>query len=106
MGLAGETGTAHGQADYDAAVLTTAAYAPSTEGDAQRQAARWLHSVRQVVENGKAVVTDVLHWPWLRARTYWGVLTRLVAKVAAYNLVLGLNHAHDRPTFGFVTPFT
>ena len=69
MGLAGETGTAHWQADYAAAVLTTAAYGAIRERDAQRQVTRWLRSVRQVVENGKAGVTDVLHWPWLQART-------------------------------------
>jgi hypothetical protein len=105
LGFAGETWTAHWQADYDATVLTTAPYAEIEERDARRQVTRWLHSLRQVVENGNEVLTALLHLPLLRARTYWGVLTRLAAKVAAYNLVLVLNHEYDRPTFGFVTPF-
>ena len=35
-----------------------------------------------------------------RARTYWGLLTRLGAKVAAFNLAVYVNHLFNRPMFG------
>ncbi len=40
-----------------------------------------------------------------RARTYWGLLTRLAAKVAAFSVSRYLNHLHAQPPFAFVTPF-
>jgi hypothetical protein len=40
-----------------------------------------------------------------RARSYWGVLTRVAAKVTAFNLGVYLNHLFDRPTFAFFDPF-
>ncbi len=40
-----------------------------------------------------------------RARSYWGLLTRLAAKVAAFNLGVAVNHLYDRPLFAFYDPF-
>ena len=40
-----------------------------------------------------------------KARTWWGLLTRLAAKLAAFNVSLVLNHAHNHPAFAHLTPF-
>ena len=39
-----------------------------------------------------------------RARSYWGLLTRIAAKVAAFNLGVYINHLYGRPTFAFFEP--
>jgi hypothetical protein len=103
LGFAGTAWQAHWQAAYGAAVLTTADYAP-TPAVEQAAAARWLHRLRQVVETANAILTDLLGLTFPRARTYWGLLTRLAAKVAAFNLLLYVNHVYNRPTFAYATP--
>jgi len=42
--------------------------------------------------------------PCPRARTYWGLLTRLGAKIAAFNLAVYVNHLFNRPTFAIFDP--
>lgn len=102
LGYAGEEWDAHWQADYGAVVLTQAAFDGSaSEAVLNRQ----LHGLRQVVENVNQVLDGVLGLKFPRARTWWGLMTRLAAKVAGYNLSLYLNSTHGRPTFAFVTPF-
>ncbi len=92
----------HWQADYGAAVLTQAAY----DGQAAEVALdRWLHGLRQVVEQVNQGLTAMVGLAFPRARTDWGLLTRLAAKVAAFNVSLYLNHLYERPAFAFVTPF-
>ena len=102
LGFAGEHWEGHWQADYGAAVLTQAAY----DGQAAEAALdRWLHRLRQVVEQVNQGLTAMVGLAFPRARTYWGLLTRLAAKVAAFNVSLYLNHLYERATFAFVTPF-
>ncbi len=102
LGFAGERWAGHWQADYGAAVLTQAAY---DDQAAEAALDRWLHRLRQVVEQVNQGLTAMLGLAFPRARTYWGLLTRLAAKVAAYNVSLYLNHLYERATFAFVTPF-
>ena len=102
LGFAGAAWQAHWRADYGACVLTKAdSAAPAAE---QAQAAQWLSSLRQVIETANAVLTDLLGLTFPRARTYWGLLTRVAAKIAAFNMLLYLNHCYDRPTFAYATP--
>ena len=102
LGFAGTRWVAHWQADYGAVVLTQAAY----DGQPTEAALdRWLHGLRQVVENVNQGLTARVGLAFPRARTWWGVLTRLAAKVAAQNMSLQLNHLYDRPAFAFVSPF-
>ena len=83
-------------------MLTQAAY----DGQPTEAALdRWLHGLRQVIENMNGGLTAMLGLAFPRARTWWGLLTRLAAKVAALNVSLYLNYLHNRPAFAFVTPF-
>jgi hypothetical protein len=102
LGYAGEVWEAHWQADYGASVLTEAAFdGQAEEGKLERQ----LHGLRQVVETVNQGLDGQVGLKFPRARTWWGLLTRVAAKVAAYNISLVLNHLHHRPTFAFVSPF-
>jgi hypothetical protein len=67
-------------------------------------ASRWLRSRRQVVESAFNALTDRLGLQFPRARSHWGLLARVGAKVAAYNLALLVNHLFDRPTFALFDP--
>ena len=102
LGYAGEVWEAHWRADYGATVLTQAAF-DDLEGEAKLE--RQVHGLRQVVEMVNQGLDGQLGLKFPRARTWWGLLTRLAAKVAAYNVSLVLNHLHHRPTFAFVSPF-
>jgi hypothetical protein len=102
LGYAGEVWAAHWQADYGARVLTQAAFDGQDE---EAKLERQMHGLRQVVENVNQGLDGQLGLKFPRARTWWGVLTRLAAKVAAYNVSLVLNHLHHRPAFAHVTPF-
>lgn len=106
LGFTGEHWAAHWQDHYGARVLTTADYAEVTPQAERHAWSVWLHGLRQVVENVNDVLTEVVGLAFPRARSYWGVLTRLAAKVAAQNLLVTCNHAHDRPTFAFIDLFT
>jgi hypothetical protein len=50
------------------------------------------------------VLTDLRGLTFPRARTYGGLLTRMAAKIAAFNSWLYLNHGYDRPPFARATP--
>lgn len=52
--------------------------------------------------NGQLDAVFGLKFP--RAHTSWGLLTRLGAKVAAHNVLLGINHLLDRPAFTHFNP--
>jgi hypothetical protein len=65
---------------------------------------RWFCGLRQTVETVYSWLTDRLGLKFPRARTYWGLLTRLAAKVAALNLATLLNRLFDRLTFAHLNP--
>jgi hypothetical protein len=66
------------------------------------QQARW----RQVVETVNAQLTEVLGPPFPGARSPWGLLTRVAAKVAARNLGIWLNRCFGRPDLALATLFS
>ena len=47
----------------------------------------------------------VKNWSLTKFPIGTGVLTRVAAKVAAFNLGVYLNHLFARPTFAFFDPF-
>lgn len=104
LGFRGVGWVHHWQDDYATSVLTKADYG-SLPPEEREQAASWFSGLRQVVEtvNGWLVERFGLKRP--KARSYWGVLTRVAAKVAAFNLGVSLNHLFARPTFAFFDPF-
>ena len=102
LGYAGEAWVEHWREDYGAVVLTQAEWdGQEQEGALDRQ----LHGRRQVVERVNGVLSDVVGLAYPRARTWWGVLTRLAAKIAASNMLLTLNHEFARPLFSHLSPF-
>jgi hypothetical protein len=86
----------HWQAAYGVTVLTPPA-AP------HQPAWRWFSRLRQVVETAFAHLDHVFALSYPQAHTQWGLLTRVAAKVAAYNLGLALNRRLQRPDFAFAT---
>jgi hypothetical protein len=63
----------------------------------------WWSSARQVVETTFSNLTENFGLKYPGAHTSWGVLTRVAAKVAAYNLGILMNRLFDRPDFAFAT---
>ncbi len=104
LGFTGIRWISHWHQDYGATVLTKANYA-SLPDEERRAAARWFNGLRQVVETANTWLVERFGLKRPRARSYWGVLTRVAAKVAAFNLGVYLNHLFARPTFAFFDPF-
>jgi hypothetical protein len=103
LGFRGAAWHAHWQAAYGATVLTKADYARLPPTD-RRPARRWLSGRRQVVETVNGRLEDTFGLKFPRARTQTGVLTRLAAKVAAFNLSISLNHLADQPPLAVCNP--
>jgi hypothetical protein len=104
LGFTGVGWRQHWSADYGAMVVTKADYA-GLPADERRRAASWFSGLRQVVETVNTWLVERFGLKRPRARSYWGVLTRVAAKVTAFNLGVYLNHLFDRPTFAFFDPF-
>jgi hypothetical protein len=102
LGFAGAIWQRHWRLDYEVPVLTQDAF----DGQPNQRALKhqW-HGYRQVVEQVNQLLTAYLGLVFPRARTPWGLLTRIAAKVAACNLLLTLNHCYDQPLFAVQSPF-
>jgi hypothetical protein len=103
LGFTGQRWGAHWQQHYGAVVLTKAAYRALPPADRYR-AAHQLSSWRQIAETAFQWLTATFGLKFPQARTYWGLLTRLAAKVAAFNVAIAINHQVGRPTFAFFNP--
>ena len=101
LGLAGQAWQRHWGQDDGARVLTKA---DDAQGADAQGAARWVASLRQVVETVFHTLGERFGLTFPRARTYWGLLTRLGAKIAAFNLAVYVNHLFNRPTFAIFDP--
>jgi hypothetical protein len=97
LGYRGEAWTQHWREAYDAWVLMKAAY-PTTAGRA------WFNGLRQCVETTFGCLIDIFGLKFPRARTAWGLLTRVAAKMSAFNMALWINHRFGRPTFAIFNP--
>jgi len=100
LSFTGVKWSVHWRDEYGTEVLTKADYAemPSEE---RSRAAGWFSGLRQVVETVNSRLVERFGLKRPRARSYWGVLTR----VAAFNVGVYLNHLFARPTFAFFDPF-
>ena len=92
LGYRGHGWASHWWTDYGAQVLTKAAYR-------DRPSRRWLCGLRQVVETVNGWLEEQLGLWFPRARTAWGLQTRLAAKLAAFNLAVHFNSLAARPPF-------
>jgi hypothetical protein len=104
LGFAGERWVRHWRAAYQATVLTKADYRGLPAGPERQRADRWLAHLRQVVETVFGVLTESLGLKFPRARTEWGLWTRLAAKVAAFDLAVYINHLFGRPPLALFNP--
>jgi hypothetical protein len=95
-GFRGEDWLAHWAMAYGAQVCPV-------PPQASRAARRRWSSVRQVVETTFAHLSESFGLKYPGAHTGWGLLTRVAAKVAAYNLGIMLNRLLGRPDFAFAT---
>ena len=100
-GFFGAMWQTHWLRDYGAVVLTARNYT----GDSARRLRREHHGWRQIVEtvNGRLEDTFNLHFP--RARSTWGLLSRVAAKVTALNLGIWMNRYFGRPDLALATLF-
>ena len=91
----------HWREDYGALTLTPKNYRGADAGRCKRQHSSW----KQIVEtmNGHLERTFSLHF--CGARSKWGLLTRIAAKIAALNLGIRLNHLFGRPLLALETLF-
>lgn len=104
LGFGGRHWQRHWQTDYAALVLTKRDFQDFL-GVVDRDAAASCHaSFRQVIETVNAFLDRYLGLKFPNATTYWGLLTRLAAKVAAANLARYLNHLFHRPPFAAFDP--
>jgi hypothetical protein len=70
---------------------------------ASRAQRRWWSSARQVVETTFSHLSESFGLKYPGAHSGWGLLMRVAAKVAAYNLGIMLNRLCGRPDFAFAT---
>jgi len=101
LGFAGYVWGCHWLWDYQALVLTKDSYDNETARALKRELCSW----RQVVETVNGQLVDVFHLHFPRARSIWGLLTRLAAKVLAVNIGEQINRLWGRPAFALATIF-
>jgi hypothetical protein len=102
-GFEGETWQRHWSQDYGAVVLTRGEY-QGLEGEEQHEWSRWLSGLRQIVERTFSALVEVFSLTFPRARTYWGLLARIAAKVAAFNIGGYINRLCNKPTLSIFDP--
>jgi hypothetical protein len=101
LGFQGTAWRTHWQADWGATVLLKSDYAA---GPDQPRAVQWFCGLRQAIETTFSCLESQLRLKFPRARTYWGLLTRLAAKISAYNLAIAVNHLLGRRTYALFNP--
>jgi len=105
LGFRGRDWQDHWRTTYGATVLTKADL-PATATNAEQRALRHTAcSVRQQVETAFAWLEARFGLAFPRARTMPGLLARLGAKVAAFNLSVYLNTLLGHPPFTACSPF-
>jgi hypothetical protein len=95
-GFRGDDWLAHWATAYGVQVCPLPKAAP-------RATRHWLSSVRQVVETTFAHLSESFGLKYPGAHSTWGLLMRVAAKVAAYNLGMMINRLLGRPDFAFAT---
>jgi hypothetical protein len=101
LGFQGTTWRHHWRADWGTAVLLKSDYAP---GPDRQRAVQWFNGLRHAIETTFSCLQNEFRLQFPRARTFWGLLTRLAAKISAYNLATALNYLLGRHTYAFFNP--
>ena len=101
-GFAGRDWQPRWAGDYGAEVLAPRNYSGETAGYWRSR-----HRSRlQVIESVNGALVEVFHLRFPRARSRWGLLARIAAKVSALNLGIRLNRHFGRPDLSFTTLFS
>ena len=88
--------------EYGAAALAPSNYRRETAKGWRRR-----HRSRlQVVETVNGLLEQVFHLHFPKARSRWGLLTRVSAKIAALNLGIWMNRTFGRPDLALATLFS
>ena len=96
LGYCGLDWYLHWLNDYGIEVLTPP--------DWERHSARvWFSSVRQAIETAFAALCDSFGLQFPRVHSTWGLLTRIGAKLAAYNVGILINQHCGRPDLALAT---
>jgi hypothetical protein len=103
LGLRGVEWQHHWLNAYGVSVLTKDAYDSMPPAE-RKKARRLLASLRQDVETTFQWLTNDLGLKFCRARSWWGLLARLGAKIAAFNLALTFNQLTGRPRYSPFDP--
>lgn len=98
-GFGGAAWLPHWEHDTGALVL------PGDGPDLPALTRRAHHGWRQTIETVNGVLADVLHLPFLKAKQMWGVVTRVAAKCAAFNLGIWANRHVGREDLALDTLF-
>lgn len=114
LGFAGDAWVGHWLRDYGVLVQSKADYdhlatpSPISEvADRERSKGRHqMSSLRQVIETTNACLDGVLGLKFPRARSPWGLLARIGAKIAAFNLAIHINLTTHRPVFSLFNPLS
>jgi hypothetical protein len=100
-GFRGTVWRQHWAADYGACVLIPADIQGADLHAAKRQQAGW----RQIIEIVHAALDNVFALPFPQAKTVWGLVTRIAAKLLAFNLGVWLNRWFGRSDLALATLF-
>lgn len=101
LGFTGAAWRHHWATAYGARVLIKDDYLP---GPHQRPAVRRFNGLRQQVETTFSILEHTFSLWHPGARTHWAVLTRLAAKVTAYNLGMAINYQFHRAPHAIFNP--
>ncbi len=100
-GFSGPAWTTHWFRDYDAVVFTRR----DLHGPEAKLAQRQHSSRRQIIETVNAALDHVFALACPGAHTAWGLVTRIAAKVLAFDLGIALNRRFGRADLAFATLF-
>lgn len=92
-GFTGKAWIGHWHDDLGATVFTVRQYGAQAAPALVRSHHRW----RQIIEQANAILDQALHLAFPLAKTPWGLITRLTAKCAAYNIGIWVNRLLGRP---------
>lgn len=99
-GFDGVDWIAHWHDDLAATVLTCRQYGADADLVVRRH-----HRWRQIIETVNDILNTALHLPFPRAKTPWGLSTRLTAKCIAFNIGIWVNRLLGRADLAIATLF-
>jgi hypothetical protein len=101
LGFRGARWREHWRAAWGVRVLLKTDFLP---GPDQLRAVQAFNRRRHTVESTFSQLEAEFHLKFPRARSFWGLLTRLAAKFTAYNLALAFNRLTARPGRALINP--